>query len=124
MKNKKDILTLTNAALDRARTLIKKSDGEVIGLRVGVKTAGCSGMKYNVEYAKDIKKFEETVVCKDVMILIDPAATMFLIGSVMDYKESKFSSGFEFTNPNEIARCGCGESFTVWIQFTIYNLFY
>ncbi len=113
MKNKKDILTLTNAALDRARTLIKKSDGEVIGLRVGVKTAGCSGMKYNVEYAKDIKKFEETVVCKDVMILIDPAATMFLIGSVMDYKESKFSSGFEFTNPNEIARCGCGESFTV-----------
>ena len=113
MKNKKDILTLTNAALDRARTLIKKSDGEVIGLRVGVKTAGCSGMKYNVEYAKDVKKFEEKVVCKDVMILIDPAATMFLIGSVMDYKESKFSSGFEFTNPNEIARCGCGESFTV-----------
>ncbi len=113
MKNKKDILTLTNAALDRARTLIKKSDGEVIGLRVGVKTAGCSGMKYNVEYAKDIKKFEEKVVCKDVMILIDPAATMFLIGSIMDYKESKFSSGFEFTNPNEIARCGCGESFTV-----------
>ena len=113
MKNKKDILTLTNAALDRARTLIKKSDGEVIGLRVGVKTAGCSGMKYNVEYAKDIKKFEEKVVCKDVIILIDPAATMFLIGSVMDYKESKFSSGFEFTNPNEIARCGCGESFTV-----------
>ncbi len=113
MKNKKDILTLTNAALDRARTLIKKSDGEVIGLRVGVKTAGCSGMKYNVEYAKDVKKFEEKVVCKDVMILIDPAATMFLIGSIMDYKESKFSSGFEFTNPNEIARCGCGESFTV-----------
>ena len=113
MKNKKDILTLTNAALDRARTLIKKSDGEVIGLRVGVKTAGCSGMKYNVEYAKDVKKFEEKVVCKDVMILIDPAATMFLIGSIMDYKESKFSLGFEFTNPNEIARCGCGESFTV-----------
>ena len=113
MKNKKDILTLTNAALDRARTLIKNSDGEVIGLRVGVKTAGCSGMKYNVEYAKDVKKFEEKVVCKDVMILIDPAATMFLIGSIMDYKESKFSSGFEFTNPNEIARCGCGESFTV-----------
>ena len=47
------------------------------------------------------------------MILIDPAATMFLIGSIMDYKESKFSSGFEFSNPNEIARCGCGESFTV-----------
>ena len=113
MKSNKDILTLTDTAIDRARALIEKSDGDVIGLRVGVKTAGCSGMKYNVEYAKDIKKFEEKVICDDIMILIDPAATMFLIGSIMDYKESKFSSGFEFSNPNEIARCGCGESFTV-----------
>ena len=113
MKSNKDILTLTDSALDRVRALIEKSDGDVIGLRVGVKTAGCSGMKYNVEYAKDIKKFEEKVICKDIMILIDPAATMFLIGSIMDYKESKFSSGFQFSNPNEIARCGCGESFTV-----------
>ena len=55
----------------------------------------------------------EKVFVDDVLILVDPAATMFLIGSKMDYKESKFSSGFEFENPNEISRCGCGESFTV-----------
>ena len=70
-------------------------------------------MKYNIEYAKEVKPFEEKVLVDDILILIDPAATMFLIGSKMDYKESKFSSGFEFSNPNEIARCGCGESFSV-----------
>ena len=60
-----------------------------------------------------IKPFEEKLISKDIVICIDPAAIMFLIGSEMDYKEEKFSSGFEFSNPNEIARCGCGESFTV-----------
>ncbi len=113
MKNKKDILTLTDSALNRVKELINKSQGNVIGIRIGIKTAGCSGMKYNVEYAKEIKKFEEKITCDDVTILIDPAAIMFLVGSKMDYKESKFSSGFDFSNPNEIARCGCGESFTV-----------
>ena len=54
MKSNKDILTLTDSALDRVRALIEKSDGDVIGLRVGVKTAGCSGMKYNVEYIRDV----------------------------------------------------------------------
>ena len=55
----------------------------------------------------------EKIISKGVIICIDPAAIMFLIGSEMDYKEEKFSSGFDFNNPNEIARCGCGESFTV-----------
>tara|TARA_B100000579_G_C22419902_1_gene660318 strand:+ start:161 stop:508 length:348 start_codon:yes stop_codon:yes gene_type:complete len=109
----KNILSLTEAALNRVKTLMKNSEGDVIGLRVGIKTAGCSGMKYSVEYAKEIKQFEEKIIFKDAVIFIDPAAVMFLIGSTMDYKESKFNSGFEFSNPNEIARCGCGESFTV-----------
>ena len=110
---KKPLLTLTDAAANRVKDLMSKADSGVVGLRIGIKTAGCSGMKYNVEYAKEIKPFEEKIISKDVMICIDPAAIMFLIGSEMDYKEQKFSSGFEFTNPNEIARCGCGESFTV-----------
>ena len=92
---------------------MKKTGNDIVGLRVGINTAGCSGLKYNIEYAKEVKPFEEKVLVDDVLILIDPAATMFLIGSKMDYKESKFSSGFEFENPNEISRCGCGESFTV-----------
>jgi len=114
MTNKnKPLLTLTEAAANRVKTLMKDTESEVIGLRIGIKTAGCSGMKYNVEYASEIKPFEEKIISKDIVICIDPAAIMFLIGSEMDYKEQKFSSGFEFSNPNEIARCGCGESFTV-----------
>ena len=110
---KKDILKLTERAKNRVKFLIKKSNGDVLGIRIGVKTAGCSGMKYHVEYASDIKPFEEKIKIEDLTILIDPAAVMFLVGSTMDYQENKFSSGFEFSNPNEIARCGCGESFSV-----------
>ena len=113
MNEIKPLLTLTQAAADRVKNLMNDANSEVIGLRIGIKTAGCSGMKYNVEYATSIKPFEEKIVSKDIVICIDPAAIMFLIGSEMDYKEEKFSSGFEFSNPNEIARCGCGESFTV-----------
>ena len=109
----KDILRLTKEATDRVKLLIERSKGEVLGLRIGVKTAGCSGMKYHVEYAKEIKPYEEKIIIEGLTIVIDPAAVMFLIGSTMDYQENKFSSGFEFSNPNEIARCGCGESFSV-----------
>ena len=113
MNDTKPLLTITDAAADRVKSLMNDTNSEVIGIRIGIKTAGCSGMKYNVEYATDTKPFEEKIISKDIVICIDPAAIMFLIGSEMDYKEEKFSSGFEFSNPNEIARCGCGESFTV-----------
>jgi iron-sulfur cluster assembly protein len=113
IKENKPLLSLTDAAANRVKSLMEETNSDVIGLRIGIKTAGCSGMKYNVEYANEIKPFEEKLISKDIVICIDPAAIMFLIGSEMDYKEEKFSSGFEFSNPNEIARCGCGESFTV-----------
>ena len=109
----KPLLTLTDAAVRRVKNIMDNADSDVIGLRIGIKTAGCSGMKYNVEYAKDIRPYEEKIISKGVISCVDPAAIMFLIGSEMDYKEEKFSSGFDFNNPNEIARCGCGESFTV-----------
>ena len=90
-----------------------KADSEAIGLRVGIKTAGCSGLQYQVEFAKDQKPFEDKIEDKGVTIFIDPAAVMFIIGSEMDWAEDKFASSFTFNNPNETARCGCGESFTV-----------
>jgi|TARA_B110000259_G_scaffold67799_1_gene79823 iron-sulfur cluster assembly protein len=113
IKENKPLLSLTDAAANKVKSLMKETNSDVIGLRIGIKTAGCSGMKYNVEYATEVKPFEEKIISKNVVICIDPAAIMFLIGSEMDYKEEKFSSGFDFSNPNEIARCGCGESFTV-----------
>jgi iron-sulfur cluster assembly protein len=106
-------MTLTDAAADRVKNLMAKATKPVIGLRVGVKAQGCSGMSYFVEYAEEKKKFEEVIEDKGVTLFIDPAATMFLIGSEMDYKEDKLQSGFTFTNPNEKGRCGCGESFHV-----------
>ncbi len=106
-------MTLTDAAAERVRNLgAKGGDDAILGLRVGVKSRGCSGLSYFVEYAKERKKFEEVVEDKGVNIFIDPAATMFLLGSEMDYVEDTLQSGFVFKNPNEKSRCGCGESFS------------
>ena len=109
----KPILTLTDRAKTHVETLMGRADNDVIGLRVGIKTAGCSGLQYVVEFATEKKIFEDEITQDGVTILIDPSAVMFLIGSEMDWVEEKFSSQFVFHNPNETARCGCGESFTV-----------
>ena len=109
----KQIMTLTDAAAARVKSLMAKAQDPVLGLRVGISTKGCSGYSYVVEYAKEARKFEEVVEDKGVTIFIDPMATMFLIGAEMDYQEGKLASGFTFRNPNETARCGCGESFSV-----------
>jgi len=107
------MVTLTDRAVARVRDLISKTDEPVLGLRIGVSARGCSGLSYSVEYAKEAKRFEETIEQDGVKVLIDPAAVMFLIGSVVDYEESRFSSGFSFNNPNAVGACGCGESFYV-----------
>jgi iron-sulfur cluster assembly protein len=107
------VLKLTDAAAERVKALIARSEEPVLGLRVGVRKGGCSGLMYEVEYAKDRKKFEEVVEDKGVKVFVAPTAVMFLLGAEMDYREDKFASGFIFTNPNEKDRCGCGESFRV-----------
>jgi iron-sulfur cluster assembly accessory protein len=106
-------INLTERAADRVRELIAKSSKPVLGLRVGVKARGCSGMSYVVEYAEERRKFEDLVEQHGVKVLIDPTAVMFLLGSTLDYREGKMESGFFFENPNEKGRCGCGESFTI-----------
>ena len=107
------MLSLTDKAADRVKSLMAKSDKPVIGVRVGVSTRGCSGLSYTVEYAQEQRALEDAIEDKGVKILIDPSAIMFLFGSTMDYVEDKFQSGFVFTNPNEKGRCGCGESFHI-----------
>ena len=107
------LISLTDAAADRVKSLIEKSDKPVLGLRVGITTKGCNGMSYMVEYAETESKMEEVVEDKGVKIYVDPMAVMYILGSTMDYVEDKFHSGFVFDNPNETGRCGCGESFSV-----------
>tara|TARA_X000001036_G_C20095381_1_gene568878 strand:- start:122 stop:457 length:336 start_codon:yes stop_codon:yes gene_type:complete len=107
------IITLSNNAANRIKEIISKSPDTTKGVRVGVKSGGCAGMSYVMEYVKDLKKGDELIEDKGVKVFIDPTAVMYLLGTEMDYKTEEFSSTFVFKNPNETERCGCGESFKV-----------
>ena len=104
-------IKLSDNAASRIKEIMSKADNSAIGVRVGVKSGGCAGMSYVMEYAKEVKKNEEVIEDKGVKVLIDPNAIMYLLGTEMDYKKEEFSSQFVFKNPNETERCGCGESF-------------
>jgi iron-sulfur cluster assembly protein len=103
-------MTLTEAAAERVREIMNRSERSVVGLRVGVKNGGCAGMEYTMEWADRQEKFDEVVEDKGVRILIDPKAVLFLLGTEMDYRVERLKSGFVFNNPNQTSACGCGES--------------
>ena len=107
------IITLSENAVNRIKEIMSKAGNSTIGVRVGVKSGGCAGMSYLMEYAKEIRANEEVIEDKGVKVFIEPKAIMYLLGTEMDYKKEKFSSQFVFKNPNESERCGCGESFKV-----------
>jgi iron-sulfur cluster assembly protein len=109
----KQAMSVTEAAAQRIEALLAKRGKPSLGIRVGVRARGCSGLSYTLEYADEKGKFDEVVEASGVTILIDPKAVMFILGTEMDYVEDKLQSGFTFTNPNEKGRCGCGESFHV-----------
>lgn len=104
-------IQLTDAAIFRVKALMERAETPVAGLRVTIKSSGCSGHSYVVEYAEEKLPLEDVVEQDGAKVFIDPMATMFLIGAKMDYVEGKLQSGFVFENPNEKGRCGCGESF-------------
>lgn len=106
------LMTLTDAAADRLRTLYAKGEDSKL-LRIGVKTKGCSGLSYDMSWADAPEPTDEIVKDKGLTVLVDRKASLFLIGTVMDYETKTITSGFTFTNPNEKGRCGCGESFHV-----------
>ena len=108
----KQLITLSNKAANRIKEIISK-DQNSIGVRIGVKSGGCAGMSYVMEYAKENNPTDEIIEDKGVKVFVDPGAIMYLLGTEMDYKEEEFSSSFVFNNPNETERCGCGESFKV-----------
>ena len=107
------LMRLTDAAAVRVRELLDQRGTDSAGVRIGVRSAGCSGLAYSLEYVDEIEPFDEVVTDKCVTVMIDPKAVMFLIGSEMDFVEEKLKSGFTFNNPNEKGTCGCGESFHV-----------
>jgi|TARA_B100001750_G_C15472786_1_gene580770 iron-sulfur cluster assembly protein len=109
----KQIISLSENAAKRIKEIMSSAENNSIGVRVGVKSGGCAGMSYVMEYAKEINPNDELIEDRGVKLYIDPAATMYLLGTEMDYKKEEFSSTFIFKNPNETERCGCGESFKV-----------
>jgi len=106
-------MTVTPAAIERVKALISGRGKPTAGIRIGVRSKGCSGLSYTLEYADQQEPMDEVVESGGVKLLIDPKASLFLIGTEMDYTEEKLKSGFVFRNPNEKGRCGCGESFHV-----------
>jgi iron-sulfur cluster assembly protein len=106
-------MTITEAAAERVKSMLAKRGKPSVGIRIGVRSKGCSGMSYTLEYADEKSPFDEILEDKGVTVLIDPKATMFILGTEMDYVEEKMQAGFVFRNPNEKGRCGCGESFHV-----------
>ena len=109
----KQVIKLTDNAAFRIKEIMSKDENKSLGVRVGVKSGGCAGMSYIMEYAKEINPNDEVIEDKGVKVFIDPGAIMYLLGTEMDYKKEQFSSSFIFKNPNETERCGCGESFKV-----------
>ena len=107
------VMSVTPAAAERAKALIDGRGKPTVGIRIGVRSKGCSGMSYTLEFADKQEPMDEVVETGGIRLLIDPKASLFLIGTEMDYEEEKLKSGFVFRNPNEKGRCGCGESFHV-----------
>ena len=106
-------VSLSDAAAERIRQIMKDADGKVQGVRVGVVNGGCAGMSYTMDYAEAPQAFEEVVEDQGVKVFIDPKAIMFLIGTEMDFVRDKLAARFVFNNPNQTAACGCGESVTL-----------
>ena len=109
----KQIITLSDNAAQRIKEIMANTKEPSIGVRIGVKSGGCAGMSYVMEYAKSSNSNDEVIEDKGVKVLIDPSAVMYLLGTEMDYKKEELSSTFVFKNPNETERCGCGESFKI-----------
>ncbi len=112
VKSMTQVIKLSDKAADRIKEILSENK-DSLGVRIGVKSGGCAGMSYIMEYAKIQQPNDELIEDKGVKVFIDPSAIMYLLGTEMDYKVEEFSSSFVFNNPNETERCGCGESFKI-----------
>lgn len=107
------LLTLTDAAAEQVKQLLGARACETAGIRIMIRSRGCSGLSYALEFADSPPEGDEHIQSHGISLFIEPKATMFLLGTQMDYIKSDLEEGFVFRNPNEKGRCGCGESFHV-----------
>ncbi|MDG3087230.1 iron-sulfur cluster assembly protein IscA [Vibrio hannami] len=105
-------ITMTEAAASRVKAFLDNR-GKGLGLRLGVKTTGCSGMAYVLEFVDQLNEEDKMFTEKDVNIIIDPKSLVYLDGTELDFVKEGLNEGFQFNNPNVKDECGCGESFTV-----------
>lgn len=107
------ILTLTQAAEARVREIVSNAEADALGIRVGIKNGGCAGMEYTIDLVTEENSADDKVDLGDCAVYVDPAATLFLLGTQMDYEVTTLRTGFVFNNPNQTSACGCGESVTL-----------
>ena len=104
------VLTLTDAAAARVRDIIAASTEPAEGIRIGIKNGGCAGMEYTLDLVSEPNPADDAVEVDGGKVFVNPGATLFLLGTEMDYEVTKLRSGFVFNNPNQTSACGCGES--------------
>ena len=113
LNTKQSLINITSEALKRLKSLINEAEEDVKAIKLGVKNGGCAGMAYTMDYVGEISDSEEVIKMEDINIIIDNSAILFLLGTELDYEETKLNSGFVFNNPNQTDACGCGESVTL-----------
>ena len=107
------IISATPEAVKRLEYLINQSEKDVKAVKIGVENGGCAGMAYTMDYVDDLEIGGEIIKLNNINVIIDNSALLFLLGTELDYEETKLNSGFIFNNPNQIDACGCGESVTL-----------
>ena len=106
-------ITLTAAAEQRVADLMSRAPEGAVGVKLSTPRRGCSGLAYSVDYVTAEDRFDEKIATPGGIFYVDGGSMLYLVGSVMDWREDDFTAGFVFTNPNAKGACGCGESFTV-----------
>jgi len=110
MRPKISVISVTARAAERVRELVAGNERPLVGVRVGVKNAGCAGMAYTLDPVEVPNPADDVVIDHGVNVYVDPKAVLFLLGATMDFEATKLRTGFTFKNPNEVSACGCGES--------------
>lgn len=113
MSSPKIPIQVSKGAIARIHTLMESQNPKPGGVRIGVNRKGCSGLSYTLSFVSAPEFMDEQFIIEDIVFCVDPKSLFYVLGMTMDFVDTKMESGFEFTNPNEKGRCGCGKSFHV-----------